>query len=395
MKFESWKKLYEDAANKNIEGIVDKLASQLEDEIGKKFYVIPEIDTFSREEEPIQIGYLLTDDDARSMRLNFTEEGQLYSVDYWKPDSDEPSITVYLNDLSIERALGKLIALYKNPSSKTITEDDQSSELIITKPEKTKEADPIILKAKKEGEYELQNPAEIFDDLETYVDMVVNGDMYALLLTGQAGVGKSFLVTKRLNEKGLKRNQDYFVFKGKMTGAGLYITLYQNNGKMLIIDDCDSIFKDENGVNTLKGALDTSKEREITWTSAAPIKGPDKEPIPKRFDYTGKVIFITNLPKKKIDAAIRSRAFVLEIALSQDDMIKRMWRLIDEIELPSGVKVIGAIRGKAMKMIVKAAVENDKIDLNLRTLLKAIAIVNKVKDDTVSLRLIKQQCKGV
>ena len=170
---------------------------------------------FSRENEPIQIGYLLSDDDARSMRLNFTEDGLLYSVDYWKPESEDPSITVYLNELPLERAIGKLIAFYKNPSSSTLKEDN-STELSVSKPEETKEADPKIIKAKRDGDYELQDPAVIFDDLETYVNMVVDGDMYALLLTGQAGVGKSFLVTKCLKERGLERNKDYFVFKAKM-----------------------------------------------------------------------------------------------------------------------------------------------------------------------------------
>jgi len=393
MKFDVWKKLYETASNKDIDKTVDLIASQLEEELEKKIYVIPEIEMFSRENEPIQIGYLLSDDDARSMRLNFTEDGLLYSVDYWKPESEDPSITVYLNELPLERAIGKLIAFYKNPSSSTLKEDN-STELSVSKPEETKEADPKIIKAKRDGDYELQDPAVIFDDLETYVNMVVDGDMYALLLTGQAGVGKSFLVTKCLKERGLERNKDYFVFKGKMTAAGLYITLYQYNGKMILIDDCDSVFKDENGVNTLKGALDTSKEREITWVSAAPLKTPDKSVVPKRFDFTGKVIFISNLPKKKIDDAIRSRSFTLEIALSQKDMMKRMWNLLDEIEVPSGAKVSRTVREKAMNMIVKAAQESDEIDLNLRTLLKAIAIVNKVDNDTVVLRLIKQQCKG-
>ena len=74
--------------------------------------------------------------------------------------------------------------------------------------------------------------------------------------------------------------------------------------------------------------------------------------------------------------------------------MKRMWNLLDEIEVPSGAKVSRTVREKAMNMIVKAAQESDEIDLNLRTLLKAIAIVNKVDNDTVVLRLIKQQCKG-
>jgi hypothetical protein len=155
------------------------------------------------------------------------------------------------------------------------------------------------------------------------------------------------------------------------------------------------VFGDDNAVNVLKGALDTAKVREISWNSAVPLKTPDKKTVPKRFDFTGKVIFISNLAKKKIDSAIRSRAFMLEIALTKEDMISRMWSLLPKVELPSGVSVGGLVRKKAMDMIVSAAESSDNIELNMRTLLKAISIVNKVNNDETALRLIKQQCAGV
>jgi hypothetical protein len=391
IKFNEWNLLVESASSKDIEEFADLIAKQLEDDLETDFYVLPEFDKFTRDGEPTQIGYLLTNDEARSMRLNFTEEGDLYSVDYWKPKSDEPSVTVYLNDVPVEKAISKLIAFYKNPTP-SVKEDE---EVITSKvPSETKEADKKVIKAQKEVEYEFQNPREIFEDLETYINMVVDGDMYSLLLTGQAGVGKTFLVTKTLNDRGLVRNEDYFKITGKTTAAGMYMLLYQHNGKMIIFDDCDSVFQDDNAVNVLKGALDTSKVREIAWTSAIPLKTPDKSPIPKRFDFTGKVIFISNLPKRKIDPAIRSRSFVLEVALSKEDMITRMWSLLSKVQLPSGIFVSGTIRRKAMNMIVKAAEKDTNIDLNMRTLIKAISIVNKIADESVAERLIRQQCAG-
>lgn len=391
IKFIDWNLLVESASSKDLEEFANRIAKQLESDLETDFYVLPEFDKFTREGEPEQIGYLLTNDEARSMRLNFTEEGDLFSVDYWKPKSDEPSVTVYLNDVPVEKAISKLIAFYKNPTPR-VSEDE---EVVTSKvPSETKEADKKVIKAQKEVEYEFQNPEEIFEDLETYINMVIDGDMYSLLLTGQAGVGKTFLVTKTLNERGLERNKDYFKITGKTTAAGMYMLLYQHNGKMLLFDDCDSVFQDDNAVNVLKGALDTSKVREIAWTSAVPLKTPDKSPIPKRFDFTGKVIFISNLPKRKIDPAIRSRSFVLEVALTKEDMIERMWSLLPKVQLPSGAVVSGSIRRKAMDMIVEAAEESDNIELNMRTLIKAISIVNRISDESVAKRLIKQQCAG-
>jgi replication-associated recombination protein RarA len=101
------------------------------------------------------------------------------------------------------------------------------------------------------------------------------------------------------------------------------------------------------------------------------------------------------LPRKKIDAAIRSRSFSLEIALSKDDMISRMWSLLNKVEIPSGAIVGGYLREKAMDMIVAASEQDDNVELNMRTLIKAIVIVNKVKNDDTAMRLIRQQCTGV
>ena len=98
------------------------------------------------------------------------------------------------------------------------------------------------------------------------------------------------------------------------------------------------------------------------------------------------------MPKKKIDSAIRSRSFVLEVALSKNDMLARMWELLDTVEMPSGIPISSYNRNVAMTLIVKAASLSDKVDLNLRTLVKAILIVNKIVDSDVALRLIKQQC---
>jgi hypothetical protein len=394
MKFQDWNNIYESAKNRDVLSAAESIASQIEKEIGKKLYVIPEIDKFTRPGEPSQTGYLISDDNARSMKLNFTEDGEFYSVDYWKAGANKPSITVYLNDLPSDKAFAKLMAYYKNPVEKKV-EENVEGELIVTEPAQTREADKKIIKVQKEVEYEFQDPREVFEDLATYIDMVVDGDMYSLLLTGQAGVGKTYLVTKKLEQRGLKRNEDYFKITGKTTAAGMYMTLYQYNGKMILFDDCDSVFGDDNAVNVLKGALDTAKIREISWNSAIPLKTPDKKDVPKRFDFTGKVIFISNLAKKKVDPAIRSRAFMLEIALTKEDMISRMWSLLPKVELPSGVVVGGAIRKKAMNMIVEAAEQNENIELNMRTLLKAISIVNKVKNEETAQRLIAQQCAGV
>lgn len=393
MKFNVWNHLLESLHNQDINATAEALAAELEEDFGVDFYVIPEFEKFTRPEEPVQIGYLLTNDNVRTMRLNFTEsDGKLYSVDYWKPESEHPAITVYLNDLPFERAIVKLLAFYKNPTlNRPVREGEETSQTItVEKPAPEKEADKKVIAVQQE--YEFSDPDEVFNDLETYVDMVLDDEMNSLILTGQPGVGKTYLVTHRLESKGLKRNVDYFKITGKSTAAGMYISMWEHNGKLLIYDDCDSVFRDDNAINVLKGGLDTSKVREISWNSAAPLKTAGKSNVEKTFDFTGKIIFISNLPKKKIAKALQSRAFMLEIALTKEDMIARMWTLLFDVEIPSGATVKGAMRKKAMNLLIKASEDYENIELNMRTLLKSIAIANRIPKEETALRLIKQQC---
>jgi hypothetical protein len=391
MKFDVWNHIYESLSNYDLTATAEALSKELEEDFGVDFYVIPQFEKFTRPDEPTQIGYLLTNDNLRSMRLNFTEEdGELFSVDYWRPDSVEPSITVYLNDLPFERAIAKLLAFYKNPSISTQVKEDEESDVTVTKPAPSKEADKKVIVA--QHDYEFGDPDEVFSDLQTYVDMVLEGEMNSLIVTGQSGVGKTYLVLQRLEEKGLKRNQDFFKITGKSTAAGMYISMYEHNGKILLYDDCDSIFNDVNAINVLKGGLDTTKVREISWNSAAPLKTAGKSNVAKTFDFTGKIIFISNLSKKKVAKALQSRAFMLEIALTKEDMISRMWTLLPKVEIPSGAVIKGAMKNKAMNLLIQAAEEYEFVELNMRTLLKAIAIANRIPKESTALRLIKQQC---
>jgi hypothetical protein len=390
MKFNTWNTLNEAFSEGKISDAAENIRKQLEEETGKKLFLIPDFDTFTRDNEPLQKGYLISSEELNTMRLNFTENGKLYSIDIWKPEGKKPEVTVYLNNLPLDQALVKVSTLYKNPTKAAITEEE--AELVVTAPAPQQEGDKKVKKVEIEAEYEYADPDVVFDDLVTYIKMVINGEMNSLLLTGQAGVGKTFLVTRTLQDSGMKRNEDYFKVTGKTTAAGMFMTLYEYNGKIILFDDCDSVFRDDNAVNVLKGALDTAKVREISWNSAVPLKTADKRQVPKKFDFTGKVIFISNLARKKIDPAIRSRAFMLEIALTKDDMISRMWSLLPKVEIPSGAQVSGVMKDKAMNLLTRAADETEDVELSLRTLLKAIAIVNNVPTEQIAKRMIKQQC---
>ena len=118
---------------------------------------------------------------------------------------------------------------------------------------------------------ESRDPEVMFDNLTRLTKMVGRGIQPSLVITGMAGVGKTHLVKETLKGMGLRESYEFVHFKGRTTAAGLFITLYQNSDKIVIFDDCDSVFKDEDAVNLLKAALDSYDTRKISYISSKPL----------------------------------------------------------------------------------------------------------------------------
>ena len=173
-----------------------------------------------------------------------------------------------------------------------------------------------------------------FEFVENLVTMVAAGIQPSAVITGQGGLGKTYTVTKTLAAAGYKdmsefsefeegtrvfREKSYVTVKGYSTPKGLYRTLYENNGSVIIFDDCDSVLKDPIALNLLKGALDSYGKRIISWN--ADMRDED---LPRSFNFTGKVIFISNYTQDKIDQAIRSRSMMIDLTMNNDQKIDRM-----------------------------------------------------------------------
>lgn len=400
MKFSEWKLLRESV---NLKDKAEELKSVFTKDGHKIPYVIPNWEPFVRDGEPEQHSILITDEELRTIRVNYASSGKIYSADFWKPETSKPVMTMYHVEGSEEDFLSILPEVAKSPSktikvqkiidakSEYVTETEESKlEVKITDPKPEKDMDPDVKKAEKriEDEYDYSDPETIFEDLATYVNMIIKGTQPSLLITGSPGVGKTYLITKQLKDAGLKPGEDFIHVKGRSTAAGMYITLYENNGKIIVFDDCDSVFGSPDALNVLKGALDSYGSREISWLVGKPLKASDGTSVPKTFEFTGRVIFISNLPQKKIDDAIKSRSFVVEVALTPEDMLKKMKKELANVhpEVPMPIKK------EALDLIEYASKEAKNLELNMRTLVKAIKILRDVDDLRVAERLILQQC---
>lgn len=150
-------------------------------------------------------------------------------------------------------------------------------------------------------------------------------------------------VLKVLNDTNLKRDVDWVYFKGKMTAASFYLRLFQNKDAIMVLDDIDGLFSDDDTLMLLKGALDSGKVREISWdTKSATIKNlpeddehfkDNPDHAPAKFTYNGRIIILTNAPKEEVlkDTAIKSRGIAIDINPSNEDVFENLRIISDDV----------------------------------------------------------------
>jgi hypothetical protein len=190
--------------------------------------------------------------------------------------------------------------------------------------------------------------------------------MPSLVVTGGPGNGKSHTIIKTIQENGLIESDNYVVFKGYSTARGLYNTLYDHNGKLIVFDDCDSVLEDKTSLNILKSALDSYDKRTISWMA----KLGKSDEYPNQFDFTGRIIFISNKDKSDMDEAILSRSLSVDLSMTGDEKIQRMSHVLPQILPDLDMKV----KQDALDFL-RENKDNDSV--NLRSLI----MVSKIRKE--------------
>jgi len=184
-----------------------------------------------------------------------------------------------------------------------------------------------------------------FDILDMMTEAVRTGDVRAMIVSGPPGVGKTFGVEAVLQKANLfnilaEKKPKFEIVKGAMSSIGLYRKLYEFSaeGNVVVFDDCDDILMEEQSLNTLKGALDSSSRRYISWNTDSRILRA--EGIPDRFEFKGAAIFITNIKfehvrSKKLRGhldALESRCHYID--LQMDTAREKILRIRQVIKHP-------------------------------------------------------------
>jgi len=243
---------------------------------------------------------------------------------------------------------------------------------------KTQKAAEDASKMSFRNTLEKRDPKVMFDNLERLTKMVGRGIQPSLVITGMAGMGKTHIVKETLKNMGLKESTDFVHFKGRATAAGLFITLYENSDAVIVLDDCDSVFKDDDAVNILKAALDSYDTRRISYISSKPLKDSYDQAVPRHFEFTGKIIFISNINQSKLDDAVKSRSFVSDISMNTTQMFTRMEQLMDKKEprIPTKAKQ------EALRCMKELNEEFAGVEINLRSFIKAARVAAMGFDNT-------------
>jgi hypothetical protein len=192
--------------------------------------------------------------------------------------------------------------------------------------------------AKESDEQIDTRTAERFKVLTDMTKAVKSGDVRAMIVSGPPGVGKSFGVEEVLQKDGLfdtlgERKPKFEIVKGAMSSIGLYSKLYEfsEKGNVVVFDDCDSILMEDLSLNILKGALDSSARRFISWNTDSRVLR--SEGVPDRFEFKAGAIFITNIKFEHVRSkklrdhldALESRCHYIDLQL--DTTREKMLRI--------------------------------------------------------------------
>jgi hypothetical protein len=180
-----------------------------------------------------------------------------------------------------------------------------------------------------------------FDIIDIMSKSACLGTTRALIISGPAGLGKSFTVEKAVEAYDPAGKRSCLI-KGFMRPTGLYKTLYnyRKPGDVVVFDDCDSIFFDTDALNLLKSACDTTEKRKICWGAETRMTDDEGSPLPWSFEFEGSIIFITNFDfdyaietggrsKEHFEAMI-SRAHYIDTGMkSVRDYLIRIRQVVD------------------------------------------------------------------
>lgn len=407
MIIKKYQKFFESFLSKDKEKAIDTIISYLRNKTNVDFYSYHELFHIQKDQIFLTGQLFLSLKTKKCIRINWIENdlrSEIHSIDLWKnfEFDTNPEFTLTLDGLSVTKHLSDIVKFINNPDALiSITENsgDERLKELEDKFKRARSADKKELiktqiarlvasiakdeKSKKESDNITQDDLQldVFTSIELYTKQVATGKSNSLIVTGMSGVGKTQTVKDTLKTIGLVPDVDFYTSTGTITTVGLYETLFRNRTKLILFDDCDAVFKEPDSINLLKGALDTYEVREIakiakTYFDSTGMSDEQIEEeynssgkLPNKFQFKGKIIFISNLSEDKFNDAILSRSLHVDVQLNKEELYERMREIMTKIN----PDIDDNIKKEALDyLIFVTSAYPVKFDLNIRTLIHSI-----------------------
>jgi hypothetical protein len=259
--------------------------------------------------------------------------------------------------------------------------------------------EPKLTKTEEETIEEVISSEELFDDLSRLVRMVCKGARPSLVVIGGPGTGKTKTIMDEVDAAGLSKGREWVMVKGKASPLALYSTIFMNKNKLIIFDDTDSIWQNEDSVNILKAALDSSPVRVVSWVSSVTqnvthmtdeekaeyedgirdeliVDPAAKVKLPSEFDFTGKVIFISNKPKKSLDSAVLNRSMFIDMTLTSKQVFDRIEGIMDKLAAPNDLALDDGIKQEVLEFLKEQSASGKLPYVSIRTFIGALGVAS-------------------
>lgn len=206
-----------------------------------------------------------------------------------------------------------------------------------------------------------------------YLQLVAEGSFNSCICQSRAGLGKTQTTLQILDSE----KAEYFYTTTHSSPLALYKMLYENNGKIIVLDDMEEILNNPTSVSILKSALWGVKGKRVVAFNTTSAKLED---IPQQFDFTGRVIMLVNEIKAKRTPsfdALLSRTLHIQLVYSFDETKEMAISIVNQ-------KVQeGHIRAKVLDIIERRIAPFH--DFNFRHLDHLIRMVKSKPDNAEEL----------
>lgn len=247
------------------------------------------------------------------------------------------------------------------------------------------------------AENALTTVTDKYDTIDLILRRVVRGKSTKryYILAGDAGIGKTYTVSKILKEEGKADDIDKITFTGSIGRSVTSIATFlwqHRNDELLVLDDCDTFLRKDGNpdvINILKGCMEPGTghtvgipdtiAKKITKSLGSPDiedmsledlidqQGLEAEAekeanagdfaVPTKWVFNARLIIISNLHESQINDALWSRCDHYDLHLTQEEYLIRLAAIIDGMDVGQKSNICTEEEAKEAKALVLSVLQ--------------------------------------